>query len=191
VPPWLSKNTKTPWAQLRTGRHPVTMVNVLSTDIRSSKDERETVVRGLLDKLASAELLGDAAFLERSIADGFVAIGPRGFMLSKSEWLARHTSGDLRYTSFMIEQVAVHWAGPDTAVATGKEKSSADYKGNAVPESEMRFMQVIVRGGGSLGEQGGETWRLAAKQLSPILAPPPGIGAGRPGQPGQGAAAVR
>jgi Domain of unknown function (DUF4440) len=167
------------------------MVNALGTDIGISKDGRETAVRGLLDELASAELRGDAAFLERSITDGFVAVGPRGFMLSKGEWLARHTSGDLRYTSLTIEQVAVHWAGPDTAVATGKERSSADYKGNAVPESEMRFMQVVVReGSGSLDAQGGEMWRLAAKQLSPILAPPSDIGAGRPGQPGQGAAAA-
>jgi Domain of unknown function (DUF4440) len=161
----------------------------LSTNIESSKDERETAVRGLLDRLASAELRGDATLLERSITDGFVAIGPRGFMLSKGEWLARHKSGDLRYKSLTIDQVAVHWAGPDTAVATGKEKSSADYKGNAVPESEMRFMQVIVREGGP-DAQGGDIWRLAAKQLSPILAPPSDMGGGRPGQSGQ-AGAVR
>jgi Domain of unknown function (DUF4440) len=187
----LSKNTKTLWEQLRTRRHPATVVNALSTDIGSSKDERETAVRGLLDGLASAELLGDAAFLDRSITEGFVAIGPRGFMLSKGEWLARHASGDLKYRSLTIEQVAVHWAGPDTAVATGKEKSSADYKGDAVPESEMRFMQVVVREGGSPDARGGEMWRLAAKQLSPILAPPSDAGGGRPGQQRPGAAAVR
>ena len=46
---------------------------------------------------AEAELRGNTSFLGEMLTDEFVGIGPRGFMLSKEEWIARHTSGDLKY----------------------------------------------------------------------------------------------
>ena len=52
--------------------------------------------RSQLEKLgedwAAAELRGDTASLGRLLAEDYIAVGPRGFMLSKEQWLARHDS---------------------------------------------------------------------------------------------------
>jgi len=39
---------------------------------------------------AVAQQRGDAAFLEHTLTEDYVGIGPRGFMLTKEKWLARH-----------------------------------------------------------------------------------------------------
>ncbi len=54
----------------------------------------------LVEDWATAELHGDTAFLEHVLTNEFVGVGPRGFMLTKSEWIQRHQSGDLKYQFF-------------------------------------------------------------------------------------------
>ena len=58
----------------------------------------------LLAEWSAAERVGDAAALDKLLADDFVGVGPLGFTLSKREWLARHDGG-LRYETFGLEEV--------------------------------------------------------------------------------------
>lgn len=129
--------------------------------------EIETAIKELMDKLAEAELKGDASFLDQNLTDEFVGIGPRGFVLTKSGWVGRHRSKELRYASLRTDEVVVRLPGDETAVVTGRETSSPVYQGNSMPESEFRIMEVFVRQKSKSNE-----WRLAAKQMSPILPPP-------------------
>ena len=116
----------------------------------------------LADTWATAELHGDTAFLERTLSDDFIGIGPLGFMLTKQEWLARHRSGDLKYESFNLDEVNVRVYN-DAAVLIGRQGQNAAYRGNPI-QGQFRITLVFVQ------QQG--QWRLASLQLSAISQPP-------------------
>jgi ketosteroid isomerase-like protein len=131
---------------------------------------------GQLERLgedwAAAELRGDTVTLGRILADDFAAVGPRGFMLSKEQWLSRHDSGNLTYEAFEWDEVTVRVHG-DTAVMIGRETASAVYEdGEVRHEIQDQFRATLV----FVEEQG--RWLLLGLHLSPIAGPP----AGRPVQ---------
>ena len=117
---------------------------------------------------AAAELRGDTVSLGRILADDFVAVGPRGFMLSKEQWLSRHDSGNLTYEAFEWDEVTVRVHG-DAAVIIGRETASAVYEdGEVRHEIQDQFRVTLV----FVEEQG--RWVLLGLHLSPIAAPPTG-----------------
>ncbi len=131
---------------------------------------------GQLERLgedwAAAELRGDTVTLGRILADDFVAVGPRGFMLSKEQWLSRHDSGNLTYEAFEWDEVTVRVHG-HTAAMIGRETASAVYEdGEVRHEIQDQFRATLVL----VEEQG--RWLLLGLHLSPIAGPP----AGRPVQ---------
>ncbi|MHB8647496.1 MAG: nuclear transport factor 2 family protein [Thermomicrobiales bacterium] len=118
----------------------------------------EDHLKELGQEWAAAEQRGDTAFLARILADDFVGIGPRGFMLTKEQWLARYQSGDLRHASFTWDEARVRVYG-DAAVATGRQTQQGRYKDHDIT-GQFRVTQVFVKQG--------ETWLLAALHLSDI-----------------------
>jgi ketosteroid isomerase-like protein len=131
----------------------------------------EQEVKKLSEEWAAAELRGDTAFLERTLANDFVGIGPRGFMLTKEEWLQRITSGALKYDRFDWGEVKVR-VYRDAAIVIGRQAQKARYQDQPI-EGEFRTMLVFVR------QQG--RWLLAGLQLSPIAGPIPGMPSTPPG----------
>jgi len=115
------------------------------------------------ENLRRAELLGDVVVLGDVLAPDFRGIGPRGFILTKEDWLAKHRTGDLKYEAFERSEITVRTYG-DAAIMTSRESTKAFYKGREVPGGDYRATHVFVRQRGR--------WRLAGVQLSPIL---PGI----------------
>ena len=131
---------------------------------------------GQLEKLgddwAAAELSGDTVSLGRILADDFVAVGPRGFMLTKEQWLSRHDSGSLTYKAFGWDEVSVRVHG-DAAIMIGRQTASAVYEdGDVRHEIQDQFRATLV-----FVEEAGR-WLLLGLHLSPIAGPP----AGRPAQ---------
>ncbi len=124
-----------------------------------ARSGRDADLIELGENLRKAELRGDVAFMDGILAPDFIGIGPRGFILDKEGWLARHRSGDLRYEAIERDEVTVRTYG-DAAIMTSRERTRAKYKGREVPGGPFRTTHVFVK------QEGG--WRLAGVQLSPI-----------------------
>jgi len=123
-------------------------------------------LKQLAEDWASAELRGDTGSLGEILADDFVGVGPRGFMLTKEQWLARHEAGNLRYESFGLDEVGVRLYG-DAAVTVCRQSAEGVYEdenGRYDIHEQFRATLVFVR------QQG--RWLLAGLQLSPILGRP-------------------
>ena len=129
-------------------------------------DEQTRQMERLAQDWAAVELRGDTAFLGRALADDFVGVGPRGFVLNKEEWLERHGSGKLRYESFGLDEVEVRPYG-DAAVMVCRQTAEGVYEGENGRydiHEQFRVTLVFVR------QQ--ERWLLAGLHLSPILGAP-------------------
>jgi hypothetical protein len=109
-----------------------------------------------------AELRGDIAFLERTLTDDFMAVGPLGFVLTKREWIGRHQSGNMTYKALALDEITVR-IYDQAAVLIGREVQDAAYRGNSV-KAQLRTTVVLVRRGGE--------WQLIGVHMSPIGAPP-------------------
>ena len=125
-------------------------------------------LEGLGEDWAAAELGGDTVTLGRILAEDFVAVGPRGFMLTREQWLFRHDSGSLTYQAFEWDEVQVRVHG-NAAVMIGRQTASAVYEdGDARHEIKDQFRTTLV----FVEEQG--RWLLLGLHLSPIAGPPAG-----------------
>ncbi len=121
----------------------------------------------------TAEREGDLAALDRLLAEDFVGVGPLGFTLPKPAWLQRLRSGDLRYETFDLSEVAARVRGDHAAVVTARQDARGFYLGTPVPETLRTTLTLVGEGG---------RWQLVGAHLSFI--------AGTPGAPPLPAAAT-
>lgn len=119
-------------------------------------------LENLIEDWAAAELRGDTTLLGSILADDFIGIGPRGFVLTKEEWLERHEIGKLRYEDFGLDETRVRRYG-EAAVVTGRQSAEGKYEDYELRD-QFRTTMVLVK------QQG--RWLLASLHLSPIAGPP-------------------
>lgn len=127
-----------------------------------NREQMEQEVAQLANTWATAELQGDTAFLEQRLADDFIGVGPLGFLLTRQEWLARHQSGDMKYTAHTLEEIKVR-AYNEAAIVIGRLTQQATYQGNPI-NVQMRATLVFVRQNGQ--------WQLAGLHFCNIGQPP-------------------
>ena len=128
--------------------------------------DRTQKIKTLGEDWAAAELRGDTTFLRETLADDFIGVGPRGFTLTKDQWLSRHETGSLRYESFGLDEVQVRLFG-DAAITVCRQSARGVYEdenGRFDLDDQFRATLVFVKQD--------ESWQLAALQLSPILGRP-------------------
>jgi hypothetical protein len=128
-----------------------------------NREQIEQEVASLADAWATAELQRDTAFLERTLADDFVGVGPLGFLLSKQEWLARHQSGDMKYDVHTLDEARM-CVYNEAAIVICRLIQEATYRGNPI-NAQLRTTLVFVRQHGQ--------WQLAGLHFCNIGQPPP------------------
>ncbi len=122
----------------------------------AESNELKDTIRALQSDFDAAELEADEESLRRLLADDFLSIGPRGFVLDKEEWVNRHVH--FRYDSLETSEMDIRlYAG--TAIVRNIQRNKATYKDQRV-ELAVRVSQVWVN------QQ--DEWRLAAIQFSPL-----------------------
>lgn len=129
-------------------------------------------VAELLSAWTDAELRGDVTVLNDLLTDDFLAVGPLGFTLSKTDWIARHDSGALKYSEFTLDELIQRAIGDDVVVATALQKADSTYQGHPTPGT-LRVSLVLAR-----TAQG---WRLTTSHMSFVAGTP-----GAPPIPGRG-----
>ncbi len=116
----------------------------------------ESTIRQRQQELDRAELTADAVALEDLLADDFLSIGPRGFVMTKDEWIGRHVH--FSYQSLDTSEVDVRMYD-GAAIVRNVQHNLATYRDQHV-DITARVSQVWVDLDGR--------WRLAGIQFSPM-----------------------
>ncbi|WP_062008677.1 nuclear transport factor 2 family protein [Streptomyces hygroscopicus] len=121
----------------------------------------EQAVTDFVQEWSTAEERGDHRTLGDLLAKDFVGIGPRGFVRSREEWLARYSTGTVHNTSFEVSDLRIRSYGETAVVVAAQTQKSVN--GDADASGAFRFTLIVVRQDGRL--------RLAGLHLSPNAAP--------------------
>ncbi|GHO95111.1 hypothetical protein KSF_051590 [Reticulibacter mediterranei] len=127
-----------------------------------NRQQMEQEIIRLADTWTAAELRGDITFIEKTLTDDFVGIGPLGFLLNKQQWLERHRSGELKYETLDLDDAQVHMYSR-VAILTGSYVQTSIARGHGV-KAQLRTTLVFV--------QQQETWQLASLHYCSIGQPP-------------------
>jgi ketosteroid isomerase-like protein len=119
-------------------------------------DEQTGLIEQAQNRFDAAELAGDTETLENLLTDDFQSIGPKGFVLTKPEWIGRHVH--FTYHALDVSEVDVRVYG-DAAIVRNIQRNRATYNGNETAIA-VRVSQTWVRQG--------DAWRLAGIQFSPL-----------------------
>jgi len=120
------------------------------------RDIAEREVMMLNARWAHAEEAGDVGLLNTLLDDDFVAVGPTGSILDKSQWLARHESGMLRNHSFTVSDPTVRIVGNAAFVVESADQHATF--GGDLACGRFRMTGIF--------ERRRERWRLVALHLS-------------------------
>jgi uncharacterized protein (TIGR02246 family) len=114
----------------------------------------EQEIKEVINQVREAQLKGDAAALNRFLADEYTFTNPFGEVLNKSETISEHTSGALKFHTMNMDDVRLQVYG-DAAVATSQvtikgQRGGHDISGRyratwMLVKDEARWQPVAVQ----------------------------------------------
>jgi len=75
----------------------------------------EVEVMKVVEDNVEAERNGDVGLLEHNLSDNFLGISPTGFVMTKEDWLAGHSSSNLRYSNLRLQEKKFRMYGSKVA----------------------------------------------------------------------------
>lgn len=112
---------------------------------------------------ANAERNNDATALDKLLAEDFTAVGPRGFVLARVEWLQRYREAAFVNEQFEWNIDSVRTYG-GSSILIGIQNQQSAYLGHP-SNGQFRVTQILIRTD--------ERWQLAGLHLSPMAQPEP------------------
>ncbi|BCK72914.1 hypothetical protein Srufu_068670 [Streptomyces libani subsp. rufus] len=122
----------------------------------------EQAVVDLVQRWSTAELDGDPAALGELLTDDFLGVGPRGYLRTRDQWLARYSSGSVRTTAFDLSELNIRVFG-DTAIVVAAQTQQSSNNGDDA-SGAFRFTLIAARRDGQ--------WRLIGLHAGPNACPP-------------------
>ena len=111
-------------------------------------------------RLRSAQLAADVDALDALIADELLFTGPDGQLGTKTQDLAAHGSGVVRFREHLPEELRVRRVGSDVAVTALRARLAVEVAGTVV-SGAYRYTRVWAR-------EGGEAWRVVGGHVSAV-----------------------
>lgn len=118
----------------------------------------EDKIRTLQDRVNEAMLGSDWGTLNELIAPDARIIGPRGFIISRDEWIGAHQESDYKQVRLEATETDVH-AYDNAGIRFDVVESECTYKGETIT-GRFRVAQVWVTDRGR--------WQLAAVQYTAL-----------------------
>lgn len=118
--------------------------------------DARTAVLDAQHRFDDAELHADLHALRRLLTEDFLSIGPKGFVLTKAEWIDRHRH--FTYQEIATSEVDVR-TYDCAAIVRNVQRNRATYDGREM-DMQVRVSQTWVRHD--------DTWQLAGIQFSPV-----------------------
>ena len=76
----------------------------------------------------AADRPGDVSTLDSVLAEDGAGVGPRGFVLTKEQWIERYAFGELAHRTLSFEPMDIRLHGP-AAVTIGVQSQESTCKG--------------------------------------------------------------
>jgi ketosteroid isomerase-like protein len=114
----------------------------------------------LESRLRDSQLAADVGALDQLIAEDLLFVGPDGQLATKSQDLAAHASGVVRFREHVPEELRIRRIGPDVAVAALRARLAVEVHG-ALASGTYRYTRVWAR------ERGGD-WRVVGGHVSAV-----------------------
>lgn len=123
-----------------------------------------TQVSELVEQWAAGEAANDAEQVGECLVEDFVGVGPVGFVLDRTQWLARFGNG-LHNDAFAVEEVAVH-DHDGAAFVVGVLAQRTTFGPGQENSGKFRITIQAVRGDAG--------WRVASVHIGMLSEPMPG-----------------